>query len=306
MTTATRIGIDLGGTKTRMVMVNEDGHVLRTASRRTADYGSGTAAAVALAFDIRKLVGAIGPEFIGVGASGPILPDGTIANPDTLPGFSGINLAEHLQKAMGAPCRVENDALAAALGEWTYGAGRGAVRLLMITLGTGIGVAVVNAGTPYLGTDGISPEAGHIPVTGGSAPCYCGLATCWEQIASRASLQCLAIAALSADGVELGPQEAVSHLAARPEAHDVFTTFGQRVALGLKTLLVVHRPDVVVLGGSGAEHFDLIEPGIRADLAGRPAYVAPFLLRAAGLGDLGGAIGAVCLGAPAPAKESIR
>lgn len=288
-----RIGIDLGGTKTRLVLVDAEGNVLASASRPTADYGSGRAALDALVADVRALPGANGAAFIGVGASGPVLPTGVVANPATLPGFSGLDLAGHLTAELGIACRVDGDALAAALGEWTFGAGRGARRLLMVTLGTGVGVAVVDAGTPWTGTDQIAPEAGHIPVAGDGNPCYCGLSNCWEQIASRTVLQRLALAAVPAAVV--GPQEAVAHLARTGDPAGVFADYGRRVALGLSTLLTVHRPDVVVLGGSGAEQFALVEPGLLAGLAGRPAYYAPFSLRPAALGDLGGAIGAACL-----------
>lgn len=296
-----RIGIDLGGTKTRLVLVDAEGNVLTSATRPTAEYGSGMAAAIALAFDVRRLAGNRTPDFVGVGASGPVLPDGTIANPGTLPGFSGFNLADSLEAALHTPCRVDNDALVAALGEWRYGAGRGARRLLMVTLGTGIGVAVVTDGAPYVGTDGVAPEAGHIQVAGAGNPCYCGLTNCWEQLASRTALQSLALAAVH--DPETDPQEAVAHLARHPGESDVFAEFGRRVGLGLATLLTVHRPDVVVLGGSGAEQFELMESGLRSALAGRPAYYAPFTLGAAALGDLGGAVGAACLSLTQPQRQ---
>jgi len=295
MSPSDRIGIDLGGTKTRLVLVGAEGNVLTSATRPTAEYGTGIAAAIALAFDIRNLARHQDPGFVGVGASGPVLSDGTIENPDTLPGFSGFNLAEHLQAALDIPCRVDNDALTAALGEYKFGAGRGARRLLMVTLGTGIGVAVINAGAPYTGTDGIAPEAGHIQVAGTGNPCYCGLTNCWEQVASRKALQRQALAEVPAAIAVTGPQEAVAHLARTPGRSDVFVEFAERVAAGLATLLTVHRPDVVVLGGSAAEYFDLLEPGLKAMLASRPAYYAPIALRPAALGDLSGALGAACL-----------
>jgi glucokinase len=207
----------------------------------------------------------------------------------------GSTSARLCSSELHVPCRIDNDALTAALGEWTYGAGQGARRLLMVTLGTGIGVAVINDGTPYVGTDGIAPESGHIRVAGARSPCYCGLTNCWEQAASRTSLQRLALAAVTPEIAAKGPQEAVAHLARNPSQSDVFTTFAKRLALGLATLLTVHRPDVVVLGGSAAEYFDLIEPGLHKHLARRPAYYAPMALHRAALGDLSGAIGAACL-----------
>lgn len=291
-----RVGIDLGGTKTRLVLVDAAGRVLADRGRVTATYGAGPAALDGLAADVRQLAGSGDLDGVGVGASGPVLPDGVIDNPDTLPGFSGISLAGGLSERLGVPCRVDNDALAAALGEWSCGAGWGARRLLMVTLGTGIGVGVVADGHPYTGSDGINPEGGHIPVEGDGHPCYCGLANCWEQVASRTALQALAMAAAPADVAAGGPQHAVAHLARRTPTDEVFSRYGRQVALGLTTLLTVHRPDVVVLGGSAAEHLELLEPGLRAGLAGRPpSYYAPFALRRAALGDLSGAIGAACL-----------
>ena len=293
--TGQRVGVDLGGTKTRMVLVGPDGQMIAGASRATAHYGVGSAALDGLTADLEALIGDRDVDFVGVGASGPVRPDGVIENPATLPGFSGLDLPGHLRSRLGIACHVDNDALTAALGEWTYGAGRGARRLLLITLGTGIGVAVVDDGVPYTGTDGINPESGHSQVAGEGNPCYCGLGNCWEQTASRAALQQLALAAVPADVAAAGPQAAVAHLARSPEPGGVFAEYSRRVALGLASLLTVHRPDVVVLGGSGAEQFELIEPGLLAGLADRPAYYAPFRLRPAALGDLSGALGAACL-----------
>lgn len=290
-----RIGIDLGGTKTRLVVLSPDGEVLASSTRPTADYGAGPEALAALAADVRQLRGALEAGFIGVGASGPVLPDGTIDNPDTLPGLTGLNVAAALRDSTGIDCRVENDALSAAIGEWHFGAGRGARRLLMVTLGTGIGVGLVDDGRPYTGTDGIAPEAGHIPIPGAGHPCYCGLENCWEQSASRSALQQLALAAVPADIAAAGPQQAVAHLAGAPDGDRVLTEYGARIGRGLSTLLTVHRPDVVVFGGSGAEQFDRFLPGLRAGLTARPGYHGRYELRPAELGDLGGAIGAACL-----------
>lgn len=293
---AVRAGVDLGGTKTRLVLLDPAGRVLASSSRPTTEYGAGLVAVDGLGADLRQLIGANSAESIGVGASGPVLPDGTIDNPGTLPGFTGLDLAGLLRERTGIPCRVEGDAVTAALGEWRFGAGRGARRLLMVTLGTGIGVAVLDEGRPYLGSDRVAPEAGHIPVPGAAHPCYCGLENCWEQAASRGVLQQLAVAA-APELIGAAPQAVVARLADLPAGRLVFAEHGSRVALGLVTLLTVHRPDVVVFGGSGAERFDLLLPGLRAGLGRRAAYHGRVELRAGELGDLGGAIGAACLSA---------
>lgn len=292
---AVRVGIDLGGTKTRLVLLDPDGRVLASSSRPTTEYGVGPTAVDGLGADLRQLIGTGSAESIGVGASGPVLPDGTIDNPGTLPGFTGLDLAGLLHERTGIACRVDGDAVAAAVGEWRFGAGREARRLLMVTLGTGIGVALLDEGRPYLGADRVAPEAGHIPVSGAGHACYCGLENCWEQAASRRVLQQLAVTAAPPELIAAGPQAVVARLADTPAGSAVFAEYGSRVALGLMTLLTVYRPDVVVFGGSGAERFDLLLPGLRAGLGHRAAYHGQFELRPCELGDLGGAIGAACL-----------
>ena len=109
----------------------------------------------------------------------------------------------------------------AAIGEHAYGAGRGSTGLLVITLGTGVGVAALIHGRPVRGADGCHPEAGHITVSGPPAPCYCGLPTCWEQLASRTALHQLAAGEIN--------ELAGKARGGDPAASQVFDTYGERV-----------------------------------------------------------------------------
>jgi glucokinase len=127
----------------------------------------------------------------GIGASGPVTAAGIIDNPATLPGYTGLDLCADIEKGTGWPCVIDNDAAAAAIGEYRYGAGRGSRTGLVVTLGTGIGVGVVTGGQLVRAGDGTHPEAGHIAVPDAPVPCYCGLARCWEQAASRTALEAL-------------------------------------------------------------------------------------------------------------------
>ena len=146
----------------------------------------------------------------------------------------------------------------AAIGEHAYGAGRGSAGLLVITLGTGVGVAALIRGRPVRGADGCHPEAGHIAVSGPPAPCYCGLPTCWEQLASRTALHQLAAGEIhELAGKARGGDTAASQ---------VFDTYGERVGGGLTTLLTIFRPDRVIIGGSAAQYADLFEHGLHQSL----------------------------------------
>jgi glucokinase len=280
------VGVDLGGTGTRVVGLDADGVVVHQHSGLTP---AGAAGAV------EALIGTIsaaGPGLrgVGVGASGPVDRLGIIRNAETLPAFSGIRLAPLISERLGVPCVIDNDAAAAAIGEHAYGAGRGSTGLLVITLGTGVGVAALISGRPFRASDGAHPEAGHVPVPGPPAPCYCGLPACWEQLASRSALDQLADrAGLGAD--TLARQARGGDAAAAR----VFSIYGERVGAGLVTLLALFRPDRVVLAGGAARFLDLFSDGLHRSLDRGPKYNPRPAVVAAELGDLSGAIGAAVM-----------
>jgi glucokinase len=289
VTGAVTVGIDLGGTGTRLVALGQAG-VLRsrltvpTRHQPAADPGQ---LITSLAAQIQDAARGARLDGVGIGASGPVDPEGIIRNDATLPAYSHIPLAPLLTARLGVPCAIDNDAVAAALGENTYGAGQHSPALLAITLGTGVGVALLHGTTPYRGSDGVHPEAGHIPVPGPPAPCYCGLPVCWEQLASRTALD-------TATG-HATDEMATAAAAGDPRSGQVFDRYARHVGTGLATLLTVFRPARVVVGGSVAQYLPLLRPGIdRAlDRSGPFAWKPP--IAAAELGEYSGAIGAAIL-----------
>jgi glucokinase len=291
------IGIDLGGTGTRIVALDPSGVVRGERIVLTSQQvGSVDAVVDPLVEQIRAVAGAARVTAIGIGASGPIDADGIVRNDDTLPAFSNIPLRELISDRFGVRCVIDNDAVTAALGENTHGAGRDAQSVLMITLGTGVGVALVVDGRPVRAADGTHPEAGHIPVAGTSAPCYCGLSTCWEQLASRTALDQLTCG----ETVEFAERAA----AGDPVATSVFDMYGVRVAAGLAVLLTLSHPARVVLGGSAAQYLPLFSPALQEGLRRSQGFSWHPQLRLAALGALSGAIGAAVLaGEPARSGE---
>ena len=278
-------GVDLGGTGTRIVALDRDGVVLHQVSRPTpassADAVSGLVSSIAAAAAGQRLRG------VGIGASGPVDSLGIIRNTETLPAFSDIQITPVISERLGVPCVIDNDAIVAAVGERACGAGRDSAGLLVVTLGTGVGVAALTGGRPFRGADGGHPEAGHIPVGNLRAPCYCGLPSCWEQLASRTAL----------DHLTGNDTEA---LAAKARGGDVaatqmFDTYGERVGTGLLTLLAIFRPDRVVIAGGAARFIDLFSHGLRRSLDRGPKYTPKPAVVAAELGNLSGAIGAAVM-----------
>jgi glucokinase len=279
------IGVDLGGTGTRIVALDRDAVVRHQVSHPTptssAGAVSGLVGSIAAAAAGHKLRG------VGIGASGPVDSLGIIRNAETLLAFSDIQITPAISGRLGVPCVIDNDAAAAAAGESACGAGRGSAGLLVVTLGTGVGVAALAGGRPFRGADGGHPEAGHIPVGGAPSPCYCGLPSCWEQLASRTALDRLTGNETDALAVKARSGDVA---AAR-----VFGTYGERVGTGLVTLLAIFRPDRVVIAGGAAQFIDLFSHGLRRGLGRGPRYTPKPAVVAAELGNLSGAIGAAVM-----------
>jgi glucokinase len=286
---AVTVGIDLGGTGTRLVALDGAGAVHARHSVATChEPAIGASRLVAgLTAQIRDVAADAVLDAVGVGASGPVDARGIIRNDDTLPAYSHIPLTELMSAELNVPCAIGNDAVAAAVGENTYGAGQHSPVLLAITLGTGVGVALLIDNAAYRGSDGVNPEAGHIPVPGPPAPCYCGLETCWEQLASRTALE-----------VATGP--ATAELAALATAGDqrsrhIFDRYGEHVGIGVAALTTIFRPARVVLCGSVARYLPLLRPGLDRARTRTPPFSWTPPVVAAELGEYSGAIGAAVL-----------
>jgi glucokinase len=288
------LGVDLGGTGTRIVALDGEGRVVSDMTTPTDRHAQGADAVAGLIDALTEVAGGDSIGGIGIGASGPVDAAGVIRNPATLPAYSSVPMTQTVGDRFGVPCRIDNDAVTAAIGEQRFGAGVGSRAMLMVTLGTGIGVTMLNLGQPYRAGDRSHPELGHISVNGPATQCYCGLVGCWEQLASRTALDALtagrcddlAAAARTGDSMAL----------------KVFQDYGARVGVGMVTLLSMFRPDRVVLGGSAAQYLDLYRDALQAQLYRSAEYSWNPNIVAAQLGNLAGAIGAAAMLLPSPAR----
>jgi glucokinase len=234
---------------------------------------------------------------VGIGASGPIdTPSGIIQNPGTLPWFSGFDFRGALRAALGVPVFVENDAVTAALGEHRYGAGRGCDRLLVVTLGTGIGVALLEDGQPFRDVKGQHPECGHLPVLPGGPRCYCGITGCWEMLASRGNLEARVERALGSR--DLNKAERLLAEGADEGLRVVFRDYGSALGRGLAVLNIAYGPERVVICGSVSRFLPYFAPGALAELDRAPGFRSQVKVVESDLGDLAGAIGASLLVGP--------
>jgi glucokinase len=291
-----RVGVDLGGTGSRVIGVVDD-EVVAAVDVPSAELGAGTEAdrVDRLAQLVERVVPS-GADLaaVGIGASGPVdVAAGVVHNSATLPWFTGFPVVDQLRARLGVPVGIDNDAVAAAYGELRAGAGTQTDRLLMVTLGTGVGVAMLVEGRPVRGADGAHPEGGHIPISSDPERCYCGLTGCFEQAAARSTLQrrlSEAMGGVAADRTLIAEAMTVAEHDERVRA--VFRDYAVAVGRGLAALHTLWQPRVTVLGGSAAICLPLIREDLLRTLDRSEDYRVDVDLRAAVLGDNAGAIGA--------------
>ncbi len=258
------IGIDVGGTKVLGGVVNERGEILASARRDTPREG-GQALTQAIADVANELNREFAAQSIGISAAGFISSDRqTILATPNIAGWNGVNLDRELTQILGKRIVLENDANAAAWGEFKFGAGRGRNDLMMLTLGTGVGGGLILGGTLFRGAFGIGAELGHIRIVPEGHLCGCGIRGCLEQYASGSALMRHTREAISAspdiarnllargDGTLEGIKGQHITDAARdgdPVALAAFNTMAGYLGAGLATLCAVIDPSCIVLGG---------------------------------------------------------
>ncbi len=292
-------GVDLGGTNVRVGLVTAAGAIraFRTASfdaRRGA--GPGLRRIAALVRACLHAAGDLPLVALGIGATGPLdSRSGRIRNPYTLPTWADVDVRGPLEAELGVPVRLENDAVAAALGEWWQGARQGAQCMAMVTFGTGIGVAVVRAGEPYRAAGEAHPAAGHFLVDPSGPRCYCGTQGCWEPLAAGPALERLAQASGDPDlaGATAADVARLDH-AGHPGARRIVAAASRHAALGLVNVVAAYAPEVIVLGGGAMGAYRRHLEEMRAVVGGSQPYLPPGDTRIveALLGDHAGVLGA--------------
>ena len=258
------IGIDIGGTKVLGGVVTSSGEILATARRDTPREG-GRALTEAIANVATELVQQYPVDSIGVSAAGFISSDRqTLLATPNISNWNGVNLVAELSEILDKKIALENDANAAAWGEFKFGAGRGRNDLMMLTLGTGVGGGLILDGSVFRGAFGIGAELGHIRLVPEGQLCGCGIRGCLEQYASGSALMRHAREAIDAspllarnlldrgDGTIESLRGSDITDAARdgdPVAIAAFNTMATYLGAGIASLCAVIDPSCVVLGG---------------------------------------------------------
>lgn len=304
------VGVDVGGTKVYAAVVSIDGRVLQ--SVRTETPGRREDPQILEDTVVRAVEEvSAGSPVAGVGLAAAGFVDAereSVRFAPHLP-WRGEPVRRLLQDRLGVPVALDNDANCAALAESAYGAGRGAELMLMVTLGTGIGGAIVWNGRLLRGHHGMAGEFGHMQVVPDGRECPCGRSGCWEQYCSgtalvrfgRSRLQQSPVLMTTAgnDPAQLsGPALTQAARNADPIALAAFGEMAHWLGVGTANLVAALDPDVLVVGGGLAAVGDLLLAPARETfermLVGA-GHREPARLVVAALGPEAGAVGAARL-----------
>lgn len=239
------IAIDIGGTKIAAGVVDRGGKVYALRQVLTKK----TKGPKSVIAQVRKLIdellhtktvpGSI--RAIGIITPGPINRKGIVLHSPNLPGWKNVDLRRALHIRNAIPIHVENDANGAAMGEYLFGAGKGADCLLYITVSTGIGCGIILNGKIFQGATGSAGEMGHITIQPGGPRCGCGKRGCVEALASGT-----AIARIAGR-----PSEVVAESAREGDRRSIAVIRDAARALGfvIGNTINLMNPDRVVIGG---------------------------------------------------------
>ena len=300
------VGIDLGGTFIKGGLVKASGEILKetqipTEADQGPDHVLGRIAAL-----VKELSQGVEIAGVGIGMPGQIDVDKGICHySPNLPGWEELEVGPPLEKAIGCPVILDNDANVAALGEYAFGAGKGAPFMLMVTLGTGVGGGLIMNGEMVRGAKGLAGEFGHCAIEIGGRKCGCGRRGCIEAYANQNGViqtlkEKLDAGQFSVLAAKSDPDTRDVFDAAKAGdcvAIDVFRQTGDYLGVALADMANLLNLQRVVVGGGVANAGDYILEASRQRVKQDALGVAAegFEIVPAQLGNKAGLVGAAFL-----------
>lgn len=284
------IGIDLGGTAIKLGRFRKDGTCLESLSVATPQPATPTAVLDVIVEAIAHLDPNRQAIAIGVGTPGPADATGRIARVAiNLAGWRDIPLADWLEAKTGLPTVLANDANCAGLGEAWLGAGRQFRNLIVLTLGTGVGGAIILDGKLFTGHQGTAGELGLITLNPDGPLCNSGNQGSLEQYVSVQAIR-------RSTGLE--PEE-LGHRAKTgdPQALEFWQNYGRHLGIGLTSLIYVLTPEAIAIGGGVSASAEFFFPAVEAEINRRvlASSRSGLQLLRAELGNQAGMVGAAKL-----------
>ncbi len=301
------IGVDVGGTKIAAGVVSPEGDILNEVRYPSAGPQERLLSTIARAVDEVKNGFEVGGTCLAVPGTVSTT-ENKVINAPNLHAIEGVPLKDELEERTELSTTVENDANAAAWGEFRFGAGSEATHLIFITLGTGVGGGVVSHGLLLRGAQGAGGEMGHITIQATGPRCGCGNHGCLEALASGTAIARRArevanekpdsaLGRLAVERTVLG--EDVAELAREGDeaARSVLEETGRWLGIGLAGFVNVFNPEVIAIGGGAARAGDLILDATRHEVRLRAMSPGRDLveIKEATLGAQSGILGAAAL-----------
>ena len=310
-----RIGVDVGGTNVKIALVDENGEILfsnKVSTRAEMGYEYTVSNIKQAIYDLIKEANVDKSQIEGIGFGFPGQIDyknGVVRDLPNIPGWTNVRIANIMETEFGIKTRVDNDVRCAALGELKYGAGQCAKNLICVTVGTGIGSAIIIDGKLVRGASNAAGEIGHIKLSIHDGPiCGCGDTGCFEAYASGP-----AIVAMAKDYIKGGKSAKFRELAGNQEiepffvaqaaqqgdavAKRIFEIMGEYIGVGLASVVNLLNPERIVIGGGVADAGDILFEPIKRTINSRAMKISADAVEIvpAKLGNNAGVIGACLL-----------
>ncbi|MBE9198227.1 MULTISPECIES: ROK family protein [unclassified Nodularia (in: cyanobacteria)] len=284
------IGIDVGGTAIKLGRFQADGTCLQSLTVATPQPSTPEAVLAVMVDAIAQVDPYDQAVAIGVGTPGPADTTGRIAQiAINLPGWQNVPLADWLEAKTGKPTVIANDANCAGLAEHWLGAGRHFQNLILLTLGTGVGGAIILDGKLFVGHQGAAGELGLITLNPDGPICKSGNSGSLEQYASITAIR----RRTGKEPAELGALAAQGDMAALT----FWQEYGRNLGIGLASLIYVLTPQAIIIGGGISASFEFFFPAVQAEIEQRvmPTSRAKLQILPAELGNSAGMVGAAKL-----------
>lgn len=304
------LGVDIGGTNIKMALVSDDGAPLTFRSKPWSGGPATEAVDVITSLGLELMAGDKSLEILACGVGSAGLVDtvrGIVSLSPNLPEWHDVELRRMVEDALGLPTDIENDANAAAYGEFVAGAARGSTNAVVLTLGTGVGAGLILNGRIYRGA-GFAGEVGHTTIDRNGVECPCGNSGCLERLANAESVVRNARSLIDSgrgsvleageSDAELTAEQVANAAAAGDEvAAEALAETGRALGAGLSNLTLILDPDVIVIGGGVAAAGEPLLTPAREEMARRCYCGGASLPRVvpAELGSTAGVVGAALL-----------
>lgn len=281
---AYRIGIDIGGTNIACGIVDDDCRIIARSKVKTNSPRPYSEILEDIKQSVRMACAEAGispsdAECIGIGCPGTCNHDSGVVEYSNNLGFVNVPLRGDMESEFGIKVYLDNDANAAAFGEYCAGSAKGSRNAVVITLGTGVGSGIIIDGKLYSGSNFAGGEIGHTVIVADGLPCTCGRKGCFEAYSSATGL-----VRMTAEAAELNPSSLVAELIRRdgkvsartaylamkqgdPTGFAVTEQYVKYLACGITNTINIFQPDILCIGGGVCNEGDTLLLPLRARVA---------------------------------------